>query len=205
MCDIHTPNCLFYFLSVRLWTSKFWKLSSEYSEININSSRIIAQPVPDFSKGLNMGVPWRRTCDVLQLPTSLLHCSTPRSWGNERMDVSEAVSHWHSEVSTDHVLFSIQQKKGVKMLLLKTACGAPEEKEDLPLILFPGLNVFWGLRAAVDCMHHVYCTGGVKGQGQAMSVVFAESSYSSQSKHVSKCPSGQARGVCWSRLCKWLC
>lgn len=56
----------------------------------------------------------------------------------------------------------------------------------------------------MHCMHHMYCTGGVKGQGQAMSVTFTESSYSSQSKQVLKCPSGQALagGVCWSRLCK---
>lgn len=52
------------------------------------------------------------------------------------------------------------------MLLSKTACKAQEEKEDLPLILFPRLSFFEGLRAATDCTYHTYCTVGVKGQAK---------------------------------------
>lgn len=176
MCNIHTPNCLFYFLSVRLWTLKFWNLFSEHSEININSSRIIAQPVPDFSKGLDMGISWRRTCGVLQLPTSLLHCSKPMSWGMKGWEVmSQKLCHINTHrLPQTMSCFPSNRKKGVKILLSKTACDAPEEKEDLPSILFPGLNIFWGFRAAMHCMYHMYCTSGVKGHGQAMSVAFTE-------------------------------
>lgn len=59
-------------------TSEFWKLSSEYSERNINASRFVAQPVPDFSKGHSTGDSWEMTCDVLQLHTMPFHWAVHR-------------------------------------------------------------------------------------------------------------------------------
>lgn len=57
------------------------------------------------------------------------------------------------------------------MLLFKTAFKAQEEKKDVILILFPGRRwflvfFFGGLRAAMDCIYHTYCTVGRKEQAE---------------------------------------
>ena len=53
------------------------------------------------------------------------------------------------------------------MFLPKTACKAREEREDLPLFLYPGLSFFGGLRLAMDYTYHMCCTVAVKRQAKS--------------------------------------
>lgn len=126
-------------------------------------------------------------------------CSTPWPWGMKIRKVKpQNLCHINTQQLQDTMWCFPSKIKwgGVKILLCKTVCKAWEEKEDLPLVLFPGLSVFWRSQSSNGlCLPHIlHCW--ITRAGQAISVTFAESSYASQSKHDLTCISAQ--GPCVS-------